>query len=33
VTDLVQAVGFQPSTSIEIGVQKFVDWYRRYYQV
>ena len=33
VTDLVKAVGFQPSTSIEIGVQKFVDWYRRYYQV
>ncbi|MBM9536387.1 NAD-dependent epimerase [Desulfobulbus alkaliphilus] len=33
VTELVQAVGFQPSTSIEVGVRKFVDWYREYYRV
>ncbi|PIE58630.1 MAG: capsular biosynthesis protein CpsI [Desulfobulbus propionicus] len=31
VDDLVRAVGFQPKTSIEDGIQKFVDWYRAYY--
>ena len=30
---LRSAVGFAPATPIGIGVQKFVDWYRRYYQV
>ncbi|TCD57635.1 capsular biosynthesis protein CpsI [Synechococcus sp. BS56D] len=24
-------VGFRPSTSIELGVQRFADWYRRFY--
>lgn len=28
---LVQDVGFSPSTSIEEGLGKFVDWYRDYY--
>ncbi|MCS6104928.1 SDR family NAD(P)-dependent oxidoreductase [Clostridium botulinum] len=33
-TDLLQkAVGFKPSTSIEEGLQKFVDWYVEYYKV
>lgn len=27
VDDLVSDVGFQPSTSVEIGIQKFVAWY------
>ena len=31
VSALEQAVGFKPATSIETGVQKFVDWYRSYY--
>ena len=32
-TDLLQkAVGFKPETSIEEGLQKFVDWYVDYYQ-
>lgn len=30
---LEAAVGFRPSTSIETGVQRFVDWYREYYRV
>ncbi|MEQ8304033.1 MAG: NAD-dependent epimerase [Cyclobacteriaceae bacterium] len=30
---LEQAVGFRPSTSIEEGVGKFVEWYRGYYKV
>ncbi len=31
VDDLVADVGFKPSTSIEEGVGKFVEWYRSYY--
>ena len=27
------AVGFKPSTPVEVGVQRFVDWYREYYRV
>ena len=30
---LSQAIGFAPETSVEQGVQKFVDWYRDFYQV
>jgi len=33
VEDLVQAVGFKPSTAIEDGVKQFVTWYRDYYKV
>jgi UDP-glucuronate 4-epimerase len=32
VTDLEQAVGFRPSTPLEQGLAKFVDWYRSYYR-
>lgn len=31
VNDLVQDVGYQPSTPIEVGVKRFVDWYQDYY--
>lgn len=30
--DLVQDVGYQPNTPIEVGVRKFVEWYVDYYQ-
>ena len=30
---LKEAVGFCPSTPIELGIQRFVEWYRGYYQV
>ena len=33
VDDLTKDVGFKPATSIENGIQKFVDWYREYYKV
>lgn len=33
IDDLVQEVGFQPSTPIEVGIPKFVDWYRSYYHL
>ena len=32
-SDLVRDVGFAPTTSIEIGIQRFVAWYRDYYSV
>lgn len=33
-TDLLEAaVGFRPSTPIEVGLQQFADWYVGYYQV
>lgn len=33
-TDLLQkAVGFKPETSIEVGLQKFADWYVDYYKL
>ncbi|SNB45036.1 NAD-dependent epimerase [Geobacter sp. DSM 9736] len=31
VDDLMKDVGFKPATSIEQGVGKFVEWYRRYF--
>ncbi len=31
VDDLVRDVGFKPSTSIEVGIEKFVDWYQDFY--
>lgn len=33
VEDLVREVGFQPNTPIEVGIERFVAWYRSYYQV
>jgi len=33
VEDLVNDIGFKPATSIETGIQRFVDWYRAYYKV
>ena len=33
VEDLVRDTGYMPSTSVEVGVSRFVDWYRDYYQV
>jgi len=31
VDDLVRDFGFKPKTSIEVGLEKFVDWYKEYY--
>lgn len=33
VTDLFEAVGFRPSTPVETGIARFVEWYRDYYDV
>ena len=32
VDDLVCDVGFKPSTPIEVGIERFVKWYRSYYR-
>ncbi|BBO81355.1 NAD-dependent epimerase [Desulfosarcina ovata subsp. sediminis] len=31
VDDLIQDVGFKPSTPIDVGIGKFVEWYKDYY--
>jgi UDP-glucuronate 4-epimerase len=31
VSELAKAIEFTPSTPIEQGIQRFVDWYQRYY--
>jgi len=33
IDDLANEIGYRPSTSIEIGVRRFVDWYKGYYGV
>ena len=32
VAELVHDTGYSPSTPIEVGVRRFVDWYRDYYR-
>ncbi len=31
IADLAEAVGYQPQTSLETGLERFVSWYRSYY--
>jgi UDP-glucuronate 4-epimerase len=33
VSKLIKDVGFKPETSVQDGINKFVKWYRKYYQV
>ncbi len=33
VDDLIMDVGFKPSTSIEDGIQRFIEWYKEYYHI
>ena len=33
VKDLVNDVAYRPATPVEVGVERFVNWYRDYYQV
>ena len=32
-TDLEKAIGFKPSTSVEEGLEKFVEWYKEFYNI
>lgn len=29
---LVEQIGFSPSTPLDVGIERFVEWYRRYYE-
>lgn len=31
ISDLSEAVGFKPTTPVEVGIARFVEWYRSYY--
>ena len=33
VTSLMKDTGYKPNTSIELGVEKFIEWYKDYYSV
>jgi UDP-glucuronate 4-epimerase len=33
ITDLTNAVGYRPKTPVEVGVPRFVKWYRSYYGI
>lgn len=33
VSELERDINFRPSTSIEVGLQKFADWYKKYYRI
>jgi UDP-glucuronate 4-epimerase len=33
IDDLSRDVGFRPDTPIEIGIERFVSWYREYYRI
>ncbi len=33
IDDLMKDVGFKPKTTIEEGIKKFVEWYRKYYTI
>ena len=33
VNSLIEDVDYRPSTPIEVGISRFVDWYRDYYEV
>jgi len=32
VDDLIKDVDFKPNTPIEVGIRRFVEWYRDFYQ-
>ena len=33
VQDLIEQFDYKPTTKIQDGIQRFVDWYRNYYKV
>ena len=33
VSYLVDSVGYQPNTTIEVGVNSFVSWYKKHYKI
>jgi nucleoside-diphosphate-sugar epimerase len=33
VTDLMEDLGYKPSTPIEKGIESFIDWYKSYFGI
>jgi len=33
ISELAEAIGYRPETPIEVGVRRFVDWFRDYYRI
>lgn len=33
VTDLIEDMGYKPNTEINVGVKRFIEWYREFYEV
>lgn len=33
VSDLVENLGYKPETTVQFGIERFIEWYRNYYQV
>ena len=33
IDDLMMDVGFAPQTPIDTGIERFISWYRSYYQI
>jgi UDP-glucuronate 4-epimerase len=33
IADLEHDIGFRPATPLEVGIERFVDWYREYYRI
>jgi UDP-glucuronate 4-epimerase len=33
VTDLIRDTGYKPDTPVEEGVRKFIQWYKKYYNM
>ena len=33
IDDLIEAVGFRPKTKLRTGIERFVEWYRSYYDI
>jgi UDP-glucuronate 4-epimerase len=33
IADLERDIGFRPSTPLEVGIERFVDWYRGFYRI
>lgn len=33
VSDLVADLGYKPATTVQVGIERFIQWYRSYYQI
>jgi UDP-glucuronate 4-epimerase len=33
VTDLVENLGYKPNTPVQKGIERFIEWYRQYFNL